>query len=100
MNNQAAAAFARITESINSSLEALQGLAEGHFAQAPDCVNWGHVGTLAAIKDDIESAAVRANALACHEREPRLVARTETEPQYHVPPAAARRRRQRGPRDP
>ena len=97
MNNQAAA-FARITESINSSLEALQGLAEDHFAQDPDCVNWGHVGTLAAIKDDIESAAVRANALAiaahipqalaCHEREPGLVARTEDEAPYHVTPQA------------
>lgn len=95
MNNQAAA-FARITESINSSLEALQGLAEDHFAQDPDRVNWGHVGTLAAIADDIESAAVHANALAtaahipqalaCHEREPGLVARTETEPQYRVTP--------------
>lgn len=96
MNNQAAAAFASITESINSSLEALQSLADDHFAQGPDEVSWGHVGTLAAIKDDIESAAVRANALAiaahipqalaCHEREPGLVARTETEPHYRVTP--------------
>ena len=46
MNVQAAATFANLTDNINSSLETLRGLAEDHFVQDPDCVNWGHVGTL------------------------------------------------------
>ena len=99
MNVQAATTFSNITSDISNSLETLRGLAEDHFAQDPDCVNWGHVGTLRAILSDIESASTRATALAfpahitqqglaCHEPAPGLVARTEDEAQYHVNPQA------------
>ena len=99
MNVQAAATFSNITSDISNSLETLRGLAEDHFAQDPDYVNWGHVGTLRAILNDIESASMRATALAfpahitqqglaCHEPAPGLVARTEDEAQYHVTPQA------------
>lgn len=99
MNIQAAATFSNITSDISNSLETLRGLAEDHFAQDPDCVNWGHVGTLCAIQNDIESASMHATALAipahiiqqglaCHEPAPGLVARTEDEPMYFVTPQA------------
>lgn len=99
MNVQAATTFANITNDISNSLETLRGLAEDHFVQDPDCVNWGHVGTLRAILNDVESASMRATALAfpahitqqglaCHEPAPGLVARTEGEAPYHVAPQA------------
>lgn len=98
MNIQAAATFANLTENINSSLETLRGLAEDHFAQDPDYVNWGHVGTLRAILNDVEGASIRATALAfsahvpqglaCHEPAPGLAVRTEDEAQYLVTPQA------------
>ena len=99
MNVQAAATFANLTDNINSSLETLRGLAEDHFVQDPDCVNWGHVGTLRAILNDVESATLRATALAfpahivqqglaCHEPSP-MVARSEGEAPYHTTQAPA-----------
>ena len=99
MNVQAAATFANLTDNINSSLETLRGLAEDHFVQDPDCVNWGHVGTLRAILNDVESASMRATALAfpahivqqglaCHEPSP-MVARIEDEAPYHTTQAPA-----------
>lgn len=99
MNVQAAATFSNITSDISNSLETLRGLAEDHFAQDPDCVNWGHVGTLRAILNDVESASIRATALAfpahivqqglaCHEPSPWIVARIEDEAPYHVTPQA------------
>ena len=100
MNIQAAATFANLTNNINSSLETLRGLAEDHFVQDPDCVNWGHVGTLRAILNDVESATLRATALAfpahivqqeglaCHEPAPGLAVRSEDEAPYRVTPQA------------
>ena len=99
MNVQAAATFANLTDNINSSLETLRGLAEDHFVQDPDCVNWGHVGTLRAILNDVESASMRATALAfpahitqqglaCHEPAP-MVVRSEGEAPYHTTQAPA-----------
>ena len=99
MNVQAAATFANLTDNINSSLETLRGLAEDHFVQDPDCVNWGHVGTLRAILNDVESASMRSTALAfpahitqqglaCHEPAP-MVVRSEGEAPYHTTQAPA-----------
>ena len=85
MNIQAAATFSNITSDISNNLETLRGLAEDHFAQDPDCVNWGHVGTLRAILNDIESASMRATALA--------FPRTHHPTRARLPRAGARTRR-------
>ena len=62
-------------------------------------MNWGHVGTLRAILNDVESASMRATALAfpahitqqglaCHEPAP-MVVRSEGEAPYHTTQAPA-----------
>lgn len=54
---QALAAFMASKLEIDRLLERLQALSEDHFHAEPDSVHWGHVGSLAHVRDQLREVA-------------------------------------------
>ena len=60
-NRDALAEFMQHRDCIEQLLGALDSITDDHYQWKPEDINWGHVGTVASIKHDLENILEKLN---------------------------------------